>query len=77
MASSKEQKEKFEEQFKSLIAQSEDDIRWNGIFEWLDIPGTKPFVPSQIKLDHIVEKLSPKLKDKYYSLLNKFKNGKL
>ena len=76
MASLPDQKDKFEQEFQKIINASSQAIRdsWNGLYQWLDMPGN---VPSQPKVDETVKKLAREQKDKYVTLLNKFKNGRL
>ncbi len=78
MSSSIEQKTKFEEKFNELVQKCSPEIqkKWDGNFIWVDLP-TSPHQSSQIKLDHVVKFLPPKLKDEYSTLLRKLKDGRL
>ena len=76
MASTQEQKDKFEAAFQLIVDAAPTNIgsKWNGRYNWVDPPGK---TASQPKLDSIVNKLADDLKEQYEDLLNNFKHSRL
>jgi hypothetical protein len=76
MASSQEQKDKFEDAFQLIVDGAPTNVgsKWNGRYNWVDPPGK---TASQPKLDSIVNKLEDDLKEQYEDLLNNFKHNRL
>jgi hypothetical protein len=76
MASPQEQKDKFEDGFQQIIEAAPTNVgsKWNGRYNWVDPPGK---TVSQPKVDAVVNKLSPELKEQYEDLLNNFKHNRL
>ena len=76
MASPQEQKDKFEDGFQQIIDAAPVNVgsKWNGRYNWVDPPGK---TASQPKVETVVNKLSPELKEQYEDLLNNFKHNRL
>jgi hypothetical protein len=76
MASSQEQKSKFEDGFQQIVDSAPVNIgsKWNGRYDWVDPPGK---TASQPKVDAVVNKLSEELKEQYEDLLNNFRHNRL
>ena len=76
MASPQEQKDKFEDGFQQIIDTAPVNVgsKWNGRYNWVDPPGK---TASQPKVETVVNKLSPELKEQYEDLLNNFKHNRL
>lgn len=76
MASSQEQKDKFEDGFQQIVDAAPVNVgsKWNGRYNWVDPPGK---TTSQPKVETIVNKLPEELKEQYEDLLNNFKHSRL
>ena len=76
MASPQEQKDKFEDGFQQIIDAAPVNVgsKWNGRYNRVDPPGK---TASQPKVEAVVNKLSPELKEQYEDLLNNFKHNRL
>ena len=76
MASSLEQKNKFEDGFQQIVDAAPVNIgsKWNGRYNWVDPPGK---TASQPKVDVVVNKLPEELKERYENLLNNFRHNRL
>ncbi len=76
MASPQAQKDKFEDGFQQIIDAAPVNVgsKWNGRYNWVDPPGK---TASQPKVETVVNKLSPELKEQYEDLLNNFKHNRL
>jgi len=76
MASSQEQKNKFEDGFQQIVDAAPVNIgsKWNGRYNWVDPPGK---TASQPKVDAVVNKLPEELKEQYEDLLNNFRHNRL
>jgi hypothetical protein len=76
MASPTDQKKKFETEFQKLVDAnfSEATKKWDGHYYWYDLPGN---VPSQAKVDAIVNSFPPVSQDKYQTLLRTLKSSTL
>jgi hypothetical protein len=76
MASSQEQKNRFEDAFQQIVDAAPGNVgsKWNGRYNWVDPPGK---TASQPKVDSVVNKLSEELREQYEDLLNNFKHNRL
>jgi hypothetical protein len=76
MASTQEQKDKFEDGFQQIIDAAPVNVgsKWNGRYNWMDPLGK---TVSQPKVETVVKKLPEELKEQYEDLLNNFKHNRL
>jgi hypothetical protein len=76
MASTQEQKNKFEDGFQQIIdaAPVNGGSKWNGWYNWVNPPGK---TVSQPKVETVVKNLPDELKEQYEDLLNNFKHYRL
>jgi len=76
MASTQEQKDKFEDGFQQFIDAAPVNVgsKWNGRYNWVDPPGK---TVSQPKVETVIKKLPEELKEQDEDLLNNFKHSRL